>query len=271
MNPDTHGCPHTQTDTHRAVIPSISSLQVHCSVWELRRDLDLPPQSDSRLPLIRPFVLPVNFSPFTQRSEHLQGNSCYYNVRSKTACQWTSEVKWAVSDQLRLHVVVSPPPQDPVHSTHSHTHTCCHWSSLCSPHSRCLTWRVAEKHTDTHTPSSQPADSQTAGRKWTGSRLGMLMWRRCVVGGGALKRSAHTGSKCTVNKGSEVRAQRPPSNGLPLDQVVLSSPSRASSHTPTPPPTPQNTHHRQHEPHSEQEHRHTTPSCQLLQHKIKFE
>lgn len=35
----------------------------------------------------------------------------------------------------------------------------------------------------------------------------------------ALKRSAPAGRKCIVNKGSEVRAQRPPTDGLPLDQV----------------------------------------------------
>lgn len=44
----------------------------------------------------------------------------------------------------------------------------------------------------------------------------------------ALKRSAQAGRKCTVNKGSEVREQRP-TNGLPLDQVLLSSLSRPSS------------------------------------------
>uniref|UniRef100_A0A3P9CKT2 GDP-mannose 4,6 dehydratase n=1 Tax=Maylandia zebra TaxID=106582 RepID=A0A3P9CKT2_9CICH len=40
--------------------------------------------------------------------------------------------------------------------------------------------------------------------------------------------SAQAGRKCTVNKGSEVREQRP-TNGLPLDQVLLSSLSRPSS------------------------------------------
>lgn len=48
----------------------------------------------------------------------------------------------------------------------------------------------------------------------------------------ALKRSAQAGRKCTVNKGSEVREQRP-TNGLPLDQVLLSSLSRPSSCIPS--------------------------------------
>lgn len=50
--------------------------------------------------------------------------------------------------------------------------------------------------------------------------------------GVALKRSTQASRKCTVNKGSEVRAQRRPTNGLPSDQVLLSSLSRASSHIP---------------------------------------
>lgn len=64
----------------------------------------------------------------------------------------------------------------------------------------------------------------------------------------ALKRSTQAGRKCTVNKGSEVRAQRRPANGLPSDQVLLSSPSRASSHAApppaSPPPPPQNMKYR---------------------------
>lgn len=49
-----------------------------------------------------------------------------------------------------------------------------------------------------------------------------------------IKRSAEAGRKSAVNKGSEVRAQCPPSNGLPLDQVLLSSPIRSSSLIPPP-------------------------------------
>lgn len=48
-----------------------------------------------------------------------------------------------------------------------------------------------------------------------------------------IKRSAEAGRKSAVNKGSEVRAQCPPTNGLPLDQVLLSSPIRPSSLIPT--------------------------------------
>lgn len=48
----------------------------------------------------------------------------------------------------------------------------------------------------------------------------------------ALKTSAEAGRKHTVNKGSAVRPHCPPSNGLPSDQVVLSSPSRSSSEIP---------------------------------------
>uniref|UniRef100_A0A8C3A6Y8 GDP-mannose 4,6 dehydratase n=1 Tax=Cyclopterus lumpus TaxID=8103 RepID=A0A8C3A6Y8_CYCLU len=58
---------------------------------------------------------------------------------------------------------------------------------------------------------------------------GWVVWRE---GGVALKGRAWAGRKYTVNKGSEVRTPRPPTDGLPLDQVLLSSPSRASAHVP---------------------------------------
>lgn len=50
--------------------------------------------------------------------------------------------------------------------------------------------------------------------------------------GMALKSRAQADRKCTVNKGSEVKAHRPPSNGLAVDQVRLSDSSRVSSRIP---------------------------------------
>lgn len=118
-----------------------------------------------------------------------------------------------------------------IHTLHVCKHAWC-TRALCFPDSSCMTSFPYTCRTETQTLSHCGSlchllsASHTADRKWINPRLGMLVWW------GSIKEQC-ADRKCTVNKGSEVRTQQPPTNGLPLDQVLLSSLSRVSSHPPS--------------------------------------